>query len=69
MVRIMVKAVMARLVFLQQRLDPELVRRRAAGKEARSLRVRPSFSPRLTTSRNLRLAASTVDGGELIPLQ
>jgi hypothetical protein len=68
MARITAKAVMARLVFLQQRLDPELVRRRAAGKEARPLRVRPSFSPRLTTSRNLRLAASTVDGGEPIPL-
>jgi hypothetical protein len=69
MARVMARAVIARLVLLQRRLDPELARQRAAGKDTRSLRVRPSFSPRLTTSRNLRLAASTVDDGEPIPLR
>jgi hypothetical protein len=69
MVSITANAMMARLVPFQDLLDPELVRRRAAGKDTRSLRITPSFSPRLTTSRNLRLAASTVDDGEPISLR
>jgi hypothetical protein len=60
---------MARLVPLQHLLDPEVARRRAAGKDTRSLLITPSFSPRLSTSRNLRLAASTADDGEPISLR